>query len=201
VTAGLTDGAPERPGPDLRRRAVADAARVFDRMMLEVEAGARPSPGTGWSDGAPAAPLDPDALAAIVGALRAYADLFVRAGRQSLDALADSGTGEGTLAPVSMSARAGESASGAVWIHNGTQRSLADVELRLTGLSAQDGTRLRPVSTAFAPRVARVPARSSLTSVLSVLVPGDARPAVYRGEVVSDAVPGACLPLVLVVEQ
>ena len=188
-------------GAELHRRAVSDAAKVFDRMMREVEAGASRSRPLGPADGVPGEQLRPEALADLIAALGAYVDLVARTVQGSLDALLDTGGhGDPTRAPVTMSSRAGESASGAVWIHNGSSQPLTDLELRLTTLSGADGTHLRPVSVAFAPRPTRVPSRSSAATVLSVLVPEQTRPGVYRGQVVADALPGTRVPLRLVVE-
>jgi hypothetical protein len=186
---------------DLHRRAVADAAKVFDRMMREVDAGARPSRPLWPAYGVSMEQLRPEALADLIGALGAYMDLVARAIQGSLDALwDDGGRSDPARAPVAMSSRAGESASGAVWIHNGSDQPVTDLELRLTTLSGADGTDLRPVCAAFTPRPGRVPSRSSAATVLSVLVPGETRPGVYSGQIVADALPGARVPLRLVVQ-
>jgi hypothetical protein len=81
-----------------------------------------------------------------------------------------------------------------IWLHNGTERDQAGIELHSSDLTAHDGTTLPAGAVEFRPTNIDLPARSSRGVVVAVAV-GDTPPATYRGIILATNLPEVWLPL------
>jgi hypothetical protein len=123
-----------------------------------------------------------------------YADLLERGQR-----LGGVRLGARDDAPLTMRAAAAEgSASATVWVHNTTDQR-ADVEPRLTDLTAHDGRVVPSRGGGFTPTAITVAAGGSGSARLEIVLDG-AAPGVYHGYVLAEGLPEAALPVRLVVE-
>jgi hypothetical protein len=183
----------ERPGLTDRQRAAAHtAAEVFDSVA---EPSAVPFPLDG--DGGPragvaaAVSLFSDVVQRIVDG---YADLAERAGPAASNGWAGA-VGE----PITLHGRPGETAVASVWIHNMGSRPVPRIVLRLTRLTAADGTELAAGSAAFEPAELTVGAAASAHAVLTLPIPTGTAPGSYHGHVLGGGEIEAALPVRLVV--
>jgi len=101
-------------------------------------------------------------------------------------------------APLTLHAdRPGVLAVGTVWIHNTTAEP-ASVELRLTDLTAHDGTVVQSGSGTFVPQGVTATPGNPASARLEILLGGVA-PGVYHGHVMARGLPDEALPVRLVI--
>jgi hypothetical protein len=192
---------------EVQRRGIATAMDVFDRLIAELDGfdSRRPrvDPRLGGPDGAE--PSDfPQLRAAVARTIDVYADLFRRTIELYGDVVesvmrSDGAEADGTGAEVALAASPGTEAVAAVWIHNTTAARVDAVALRMTDLTAHDGSRIGASAASFAPERLHVGPGGSRSSCLSVRVPGSAVPGLYVGHVLATGLPGTRLSVCLVV--
>lgn len=196
-----------------REWALRSASAVFDQLLEAVDG--LPPRAEGSDDG-PREPVPPpgarsrradpsltELRAAVARSMDLYSDLLQQVlalYAESIQGLLDqraarSGSTDG---PIELDAHAGSTARARLWVHNATAESLRAVRLRLTDLSAHDGSRLADVA-AFEPAEVDVPAGGSAASWLEVLVPDGVTPAAYHGYVLAAGLPDAAVGVRLVV--
>jgi hypothetical protein len=197
-------------GPDLtelQRRGMESAARVFDRLMEQVEdlrvTRPRPARGLDGVDGetGPAPGLH-QVRAAAAAAIDGYAELFQRTFELYADLVETSARRDGGTADrptVELAGPPGACAATTVWAHNSTDAPAADVTLRLTDLTAHDGTVIRAATSTFEPGRLSIEQGQSASSWLSVTIPAEAPEGVYYGHVLATGLPRAHAPIRLVV--
>jgi hypothetical protein len=191
----------------VQRRGIATAMDVFDRLIAELDGfdGRRPwvDPLLGGPDGAEPSDL-PQLRAAVARTIDVYADLL----RRSIELYADvvesvmrSGGAEadGRGAEVTLAGSPGTEAVAAVWIHNTTPAPVDAVALRMTDLTAHDGSRIAASAASLTPEHLDVGPGASRSSSLSVRVPDSAAPGLYVGHVLAAGLPEARLAVCLVV--
>jgi hypothetical protein len=88
-----------------------------------------------------------------------------------------------------------KSATGEIWLHNGTSAAVGPIVPRCGPLCASGGEAL-DARVGFDPaEVPPLPPRSSRGIVISVLAAGEPRPGVYRGTIQAEGAPALWLPL------
>jgi hypothetical protein len=192
---------------EVQRRGIETAMDVFDRLIAELDGfdGRRPrvDPSLGGSDGAEPSEL-PQLRAAVARTVDVYADLF----RRTIELYADvvesvlrSGGTEADRngAEVTLAGSPGTEAVAAVWIHNTTPTWVDAVALRMTDLTAHDGSRIAASAASFTPEILHVGPGASRSSSLSLRVPASAAPGLYVGHVLATGLPGTRLSVCLVV--
>lgn len=182
----------ERPGLTERQRAAVDTAAKVFASLTEPQAAPFPPVGDhGPRAGVAAAiGLFSDVLQRI---LDGYAELAERAG--------SNGSAGSAGEPITMHARPGETAVATVWIHNMAPRPVPGIALRLTALTAADGTDLAAGSAAFEPAEVTVGAAASAHAVLTLPIPGDVTSGSYHGLVLGNGEIEAALPVRLLVQS
>jgi hypothetical protein len=199
---------------DVQRRSAATAMEVFDRLIEELDGfdGRRARVDTDLEGldrgGTPAGPTDiPQLRAAVARTIDVYADLFRRTVELYADVvesvLRSSGpapnAADGTGAEVALAGSPGTEAAAAVWIHNSTTAPVDAIALRMTDLTAHDGTRIAASAASFSPPRLDVGPATSRSSSLSVRVPRSAAHGTYVGHVLATGLPGTRLAVCLVV--
>jgi hypothetical protein len=192
---------------EVQRRGIATAMDVFDRLVAELDGfdSRRPrvDPPLGGPDGAEPSEF-PQLRAAVARTIDVYADLL----RRTIELYADvvesvmrSGGPEadGTGAEVTLAGSPGTEAVAAVWIHNTTPVPVDAVSLRMTDLTAHDGSRIASSAASFTPELLQVGPGASRSSSLSVRVPDSAAPGLYVGHVLATGLPGTRLSVCLMV--
>jgi hypothetical protein len=192
---------------EVQRRGIATAMDVFDRLIAELDGfdSRRPrvDPRLGGPDGAE--PSDfPQLRAAVARTIDVYADLFRRTIELYADVVesvmrSDGAEADGKGAEVALAGSRGTKAVAAVWIHNTTTERVDAVALRMTDLTAHDGSRIAASAASFAPERLHVGPGGSRSSSLSVRVPGSAVPGLYVGHVLATGLPWTRLSVCLVV--
>jgi hypothetical protein len=86
-----------------------------------------------------------------------------------------------------------------VWLHNLTGDPVAGIRLRLTRLTAHDGTEVDGSAATFEPAEIVVPAQASAHTRLQLLVPAGTATGVYHGHVLAAGLLDTALPARLVV--
>jgi hypothetical protein len=195
---------------ELQRRGIATASDAFERLIEELDGvdGRRPRVDAGLNDSNHGAPADvPQLRAAVARTIDVYADLF----RRTLELYADvvesvvRSTGpaepehDRTGAQVELAASSGNDAVATVWIHNASAAPVEGVVLRMTDLTAHDGTRIPGAAASFAPARLDVGPAASRSSSLAVRVPAAASEGTYVGHVLATGLPGTSLTVTLVV--
>lgn len=193
---------------DVQRRGMATAMEVFDRLVEELDGfdGRRPRADAALGERDHREPSDfPQLRAAVARTVDVYAELFRRTVELYADVvesvLRSNGTAEadGRGAEVALAGSPGTEAVAAVWIHNSTSGAVDSVALRMTDLTAHDGTRIAAAAASFAPERLDVGPSGSRSSSLSVRVPAAATPGTYVGHVLATGLPGTRLAVCLVV--
>jgi hypothetical protein len=195
---------------DVERRGIATAMDVFDRLIEELDGfdGRRPRIDAGLDGADHGGPADlPQLRAAVARTIDVYADLF----RRTLELYADvveaalrSGgpaapEGDRTGALVALAGAPGTEAVAAVWIHNPTTAPVDGIALRMTDLTAHDGTLIAAAAASFAPARLAVEPAASRSSSLVVRIPRSAAPGNYVGHVLATGLPGTTLAVCLAV--
>lgn len=183
---------------DVQRRGIAAALALFDRVIegLEGADGRRPrlDAALGALESEPPAV---DLRAAVARTIDLYADLL----RQTLELYADAlRDGSGADAAVALAGAPGTVAAAPVWMHNATDAPVGAVALRMTDLTAHDGATIGASAASFAPELLEVEPAASAASTISVGIPAAAAGGAYFGHVLAKGLPGARLPVCLVVE-
>jgi hypothetical protein len=193
---------------DVQRRGVAAAMEVFDGLIEELDGfDGRPRADAALDGRAGGGPSDfPQLRAAVARTVDVYAELFRRTVEVYADVvesvLRSNGSApeaDGRGAEIALAGAAGGEALAAVWIHNTTAAPVEAVMLRMTDLTAHDGTRIAAASASFAPERLDVGPGASRSSALSVRVPRSTPPATYVGHVLATGLPGTRLAVCLVV--
>jgi hypothetical protein len=187
----------------VQRAGMDSAAQVIERLLDLL--GGEPSPAATEPDAGPplAAGSDvPELRRSVARALDLYSELV----RRSFEGYADLveqtlrvrgvrlHAGEDVQAgPLALACAPGGRASVAVWLHN-TTTAPAATALRLTDLTAHDGSIVPGSAGRFDPADVRVEPGASSSATL-VLDPGDAAPGTYVGHVLAEGLPDAALPV------
>lgn len=100
---------------------------------------------------------------------------------------------------LDLAAGAGATATSEVWLHNRSGADLADLHLRCSPLSCEDGRAVSADDIRFEPGVVPMPRRSSRGVEVTVHVHADVAPGQYHGKVWADVRPELWIPLVLTV--
>jgi hypothetical protein len=207
----MTSVEDERDLSGTRQRGVDSAAQVFDRLIEQVEelGRARPRPDRGLDDldggTGPAAGI-PQVRAAAAAAIDMYAELFQRTFELYAD-LVESTAGPDGPTPsadrptVHLAGSPDTCAETTVWAHNTTDAPAGGLTLRLTDLTAHDGTVIRAAASSFAPGRLTIDPGNSASSWLSLAIPADAPEGVYYGYVLATGLPEANAPIRLVVSR
>jgi hypothetical protein len=207
----MTDGDGHRSDlSELQRRGIATATEVFERLIEELDGAERRRPKADAdlkeSDDGGLADI-PALRAAFARTIDVYADLF----RRTLELYADvvesvarsaapaARAPDPTSTQVALAGSPGTEAIATVWIHNATAETVQDIALRMTDLTAHDGTSIPAAAGAFAPARLDVGPAASRSSSLSVQVPESAADGTYVGHVLATGLPGTSLTVSLVV--
>lgn len=195
---------------DVQRRGVTAAMEVFDRLIAELDGvdGRRPRADAALDGRDGTGPSDfPQLRAAVARTVDVYAELFRRTVEVYADVVESVLRSDGPAAPaadargaeIALAGSAGGEAVAVVWIHNSTEAPVDAIALRMTDLTAHDGTRIAAASASFAPERLNVGPGGSRSSSLSVRVPRSAPLGTYVGHVLATGLPGTRLAVCLVV--
>jgi hypothetical protein len=217
MSAG-TDGAgassrpaADSPSPtltDVQRLGMDMASRVMEGFVDRLRWERRPPPDA--SDGHPVDGHEPG-FAQLRGNVARALDLYSDLVRRSFESYADlveqrwrtdgvhlGGTSDGRTELLTLRGVVGDTrAAGTVWLHNTTEQPAA-ITLRLTDLTAHDGTVVAAVVGAFEPAAVRLCAGASVPVQLAIALANVAA-TVYRGYVLADGLPDTALPVELTV--
>ena len=178
---------------DARTRGAAEATEVLEGLLA------------GLPPGGPVLPEGSDRVrlvalrAAMARSFDLYADLF----QSTFETLADAA--QTVLAPavpaaepavVELRGRAGSSAVGELWLHNTSRAPVRGLRLRLSVLTAHDGSVVSGGE--FVPAVLDAEPRTSFSATLTVAL--NCAPGVYHGVVLAEGLPDAVLPVRLHVD-
>jgi hypothetical protein len=171
---------------ELRREGSDTAAVVVDRLMAELD---------GTDAGGQL-----QVRSAVARTLELYADLFQRTFEAYADLI------DGVLRPggangvaVALSGAPGDEAAAEVWLHNATDARVAAGALRVTDLTAPGGATIDAALASFSPAALDVAPAASGSSWLAVRIPASAAAGAYHGHVLASDLPGASVPVCLVV--
>jgi hypothetical protein len=197
---------------DVQRQGVATAMDVFDRLIAELDGldGRRPRADERLDGGNDSGRTElPQLRAAVARTIDVYADLF----RRTLELYADvvetvlrsdgqaAPHADGTGAEIVFAGSSGTHAVATVWIHNSTTAPVQATALRMTDLTAHDGTRIEASTATFSPPRLDVGPGRSRSASLSVRVPSSAAPGTYFGYVLATGLTGTRLAVRLVVDS
>jgi hypothetical protein len=174
----------------------------IDLLAVEKTTGDPPGP----SDG-----REPSFAQLRVNVARAL-DLYTELVRRSFEGYADlmeqnlritgvrlRATDDGAAEPLTLQRTAdGTHASGTVWIHNTTDQP-ASADLRLTDLTAHDGTVVPSDAGRFEPTSVTAAPGASASAQLDIVLDGIA-PGIYQGHVMACGLPEAALPVRLLTD-
>jgi hypothetical protein len=208
---GMTSVEEENRLGDSQRRGVESAAQVFERLMAQIEERGRTSSplnrepdGAGVRDGS-ATGLHQIRVAA-AAAIDAYADMVQRTFELYAD-LVEDGARPGRQAVgadgsrVELTGSPGACARTTVWAHNSTDGPAVDVALRLTDLTAHDGTVIAAEAGSFEPVRLTMTTGASVSAWLTVVIPPDTPTGSYYGHVLATGLPDGNAPVRVVVQR
>jgi hypothetical protein len=191
---------------DVRRQGMDAVADAFARFADQIPGLGTP-PGGVPPGGVPG--TDPVGMlqirAAVARAVDVFADLLQRTFELYADALEEAARAGGAAgsgadgSSLELAGAPGTRAQAPVWIHNSTDRPVSDVELRMTDLTAADGSTIEASTGTFSPSDLTVTAGASAVASLSVSIPPAAAPGTYYGHVLGTGLAGTSLYVRLVV--
>ena len=201
---------------DIQRRGLEAANQVVGRLIDRVDRsgplfGAEPAPDpSGTAAGAgPYNPLSQEAMAQYAEMMSSFMATVVGAagsggfGGTPSSAPTASAPADGAVVvdPLVMAPAApGAAARGELWLHNRSGAAVRDVRLHLGDLRRHDGWAIEAAAVTFEPAaIEELPDLTSRGVRVSVDVPADAPPGVYRGTVMASNLPDVWLVLELAV--
>jgi hypothetical protein len=206
----MTSVEDERDLIGIRRRGLDSAAQVFDQLIEQAEdlGRARPRLDRGLDDlnaGTGSTAGIPQVRAAAAAAIDMYAELFQRTFELYADLVENTAGPDGTTPSadrptVHLAGCPGTCAETTVWAHNTTEAPVG-VALRLTDLTAHDGTVIGAAASSFAPECPTIDPGTSASSWLSLAIPAATPEGVYYGYVLATGLPDANAPIRLVVRR
>jgi hypothetical protein len=196
---------------DLQRRGAASAAQVFERLMAQIEErGRASSPLNREPDGAGAGAGSATGLhqirVAAAAAIDAYADMLQRTFELYADLAEDGARPAGQAvgadgSRVELAGSPGTCARTTVWAHNSTDGPAVDVTLRLTDLTAHDGTVIAAEAGSFEPVRLTITVGATVSAWLTLAIPPDTPSGRYYGHVLTTGLPEGNAPVRVVVQR